>query len=111
MYPKLFTVNATAGGNSVSPAYVVDTYNNPTTIALIVDVSGSVGYTVQDTAVDPRTTNLNTASVSWQNHQYLVNQTTASAGNYAFPPAAIRILVSAGTGQVTFTIIAAGPSQ
>lgn len=110
MQRKLFTVDATAGGNSVSPVWVVDTFNNPCNIALEVGVSGSVGYTVQHTLADPRTINLNTnATVTWLNHQYLLNMTTASAGNYAFPPTGIRLLVSAGTGQATFRIVQAGP--
>jgi len=114
MKPKSFTVDATAGGNSYSPAYTIDTYNNPCNIGMSVVVSGSVGYTVQHTFTDPRTNNLNdlTANQStWINHQYLINQTTTSAGNYAFPPSAIRLLVSGGTtGQAIFNIIQGGPA-
>lgn len=110
MYRKFFSIDATAGGNSISPVWVVDTYNNPCNIGLECRVSGTVGYTVQFTMVDPRTTDLNTnANVTWLNHQYLVNQTTTSAGNFAFPPSAIRAVVSAGTGQLSFRIVQAGP--
>lgn len=112
MQPKSFTVTATAGGNTYSPVVVVDTYNDPCNIALGIVVTGSALYTVQHNFTDPRTTNLNTVlSAGWMDHQFLVNQTTTSAGNYAFPPAAIRLsLGAAATATAVFTVIQGGPN-
>jgi len=112
MQPKVFTVTASAGGTSNSPVYVVDTYNVPANIALGVVVTGSASYTVQHNFTDPRTTNLNTLTTGWMDHQYLLNMTTTSAGNYAFPPAGIRLqLGAAASATATFTIIQAGASE
>lgn len=111
MQPHTFSVTASAGGITYSPVYVVDTFNNPTTIGLGVVVTGSASYTVQHTFTDPRTTNLNDINAAtWINHQFLVNQTTTSAGNYAFPPTAIRLaLAAAASATASFTVIQAGP--
>lgn len=120
MRPKVFTVTASAGGNTFSPAYPIDICNDPTDIGIGVDVifgSGSAGYTVQHTFDDPWAINLNTSPNGnstitgiWHNNSSLINQTTNGDTNYAFPPRAIRLLVSAAaSAQVRMVIVQAGP--
>lgn len=122
MRPKTFTVVGSAGGPTYSPAYPIDTYNNPTCIGIGVTVSGNTTIAdVQHTFTDPGTINLNVVSAGvWINNSTLVSATQAGATNgaydtnYAFPPRAIRLRVralsSAGTGErATITIQQAGP--
>lgn len=110
MRPKAFVVNATAGGVTYSPVFVVDSFNTPCNIGIGVIVSGSVVYDIQHSFVDPRTTNLNTSGTTgWFNNDVLTSATVSDDTNYAFPPAAIRLALRAGTGQATVTIIQAGP--
>jgi hypothetical protein len=94
------------GGGSVlnSTAFIPNRHSNPFNIGFGAIVTGTVTYSVQHTFDDP----LVVANPNWFNHN-LVNGLSASAdGNYAFPVAAIRLLVSAGTGSVQATIIQAG---
>lgn len=109
MQPKSFTIVGSAGGASVSPVYVVDTYQVPCNIGIGVVVSGTVVYDVQHTFANPQTTNLNTATVTWLNNDVLVSGTSTDDTNYAFPPSAIRLsLRAASSGQATINIIQAG---
>lgn len=111
MRPKTFTVNASAGGNTYSPAYIVDTYENPCNIGIGVITSGAVIYDVQHTFSDPFNINLN-SSVSagnWLNNTTLVSATTNGDTNYLAPPTAIRLRVRAGTGDATITLVQSGP--
>lgn len=114
MRPFTITVLASAGGNSVSPVYPIDVYNDPTNIGVGCDIiygAGSAGYTVQHTFDDWTTLNLNTASgIYWHNNATLANQTTNGDTNYAFPPRALRLLVSAAaSAAVRMVIVQAGP--
>lgn len=122
MRPKVFTVTASANGNTYSPAYPIDTYNDPTNIAVGVDiVYGFVSavFTVQHTFDDPFTLNLNspqsnalttTSGAVWHNNSIIVNSSANIDTNYAFPPRAIRLLLSAAvSAQVRMTIVQAGP--
>jgi hypothetical protein len=122
MRAKTFTVVGAAGGATYSPAYPIDTYNNPTCIGIGVVVSGAETIAdVQHTFGDPWSTNLNVVSaVAWLNNATLVSATAqnningATDTNYAFPPRAIRLrvraLTSAGAGNAaTITIQQAGP--
>lgn len=120
MRRKSFTVTASAGGTTYSPAYPVDTYNNPTDIGVIVDViygATSAIYDVQHTASDPWSINLNSspgantaAAGIWQNNSTLTSASTSNSTNYLAPPAAIRLaLRAAASAQAIITIIQAGP--
>ena len=119
---KTFIVGGSAGGPTYSPAWVVDTYNNPCNIGIAVTVSGPLAVAdVQHTFTDPFATNINVVSAAvWINNATLVSATQANNingttdTNYAFPPRAIRLrvraLASAGTGErATITIQQAGP--
>lgn len=122
MRPKVFSVVGSAGGVSHSPVYVVDHYNDPTSIGLAVTVSGVHTIAdVQHTFADPGENNLNAAvsAHAWVNHDTLVsanaaNQNGTMVSNYAHPPRAIRLRVrafsSASAGErATLTIVPAGP--
>lgn len=111
MRAKSFLVTGSAGGPTYSPAYVIDTYANPTCIGIGVTVSGNdTVVDVQHTFTDPFAGTDITANVSaavWINNATLTSATQAGAANgawdtnYAFPCRAIRMriraLASAGT--------------
>lgn len=124
MRAKVFTVVGSTGGPTYSPAYPIDTWNNPTNIGIGVTVSGNNTVAdVQHTFGDPWSVNLNVVSaVAWINNATLVSATAANNingttdTNYAFPPRAIRLrvraLASAGAGEAaTITIQQAGPEE
>lgn len=125
MKPKIFTVVGSAGGVTVSPAYVVDRFNNPINIGIGVVVSGNNTIAdVQHTFADVTTLNINSAvsAVAWINNATLVSASQAGAPNgaydtnYAFAPTAIRLrvraLASAGAGEAaTIVINQAGPDS
>jgi len=77
-------------------------------VALRVDVSGTVDYTVQST-FDDVTLDFNDRNYAWLDHDQanLVNGTTSQNGNYDKIPTATRcILNSYGSGgSIVFTII------
>lgn len=121
MRRKAFTVIASAGGNTYSPAFPIDTNSNPTDIAVAVDViygQTSAGFTVQHTFDDPWTINLNSpqstaltvsSGAVWNNNATIVNSSANITSNYIAPPTALRLLVSAAASAAfRFTIIQAG---
>jgi len=120
MRAKSFTVIASAGGTTYSPAFPIDTYNNPTDIGIGVQLiygAGSAIYDVQHTFSNPWQINLNanpTANTSatgiWENNSVLTSATTTGDTNYAFPPRAIRFaLRAAASARITGIIQQAGP--
>lgn len=104
-----WTAAVTVGTNSIASSRPVflDTMGWPNTM-LQVTVSGTVSYTLQQSADDPNVVGL--ASVVWQNHSdpALVNSSTSTQTNYFFTPFVSRILLNSGTGSVTYTITQAG---
>lgn len=121
MRPKSFTVTASAGGTTYSPAYPIDTFNNPTCIGIGVTIVGigSAVYDVQHTFSDPWSINLNanpTANTAatgiWLNNDVLTSATATDDTNYAFPPRAIRLaLRAAASATATININQAGPEE
>lgn len=124
MRAKTFTVVGSAGGATYSPAYPIDTWNNPCNIGIGVVVSGAETIAdVQHTFSDPWSINLNVVSAGvWINNATLVSATAANNingatdTNYAYPPRAIRLrvraLASAGAGNAaSITIQQAGPDS
>lgn len=120
MRAKTFTVVASAGGTTYSPAYPIDTFNNPTGIGIGVYILYGVGsavYDVQHTFTDPWSVNLNanpTGSTSttgiWLNNTTLASATQNGDTNYAFPPRAIRFaLRAAASASIQGTIQQTGP--
>lgn len=101
-------VTSSAGGQTKSGVYVPDVNVSPFNIAIGVAVNTTAKYTVQHTFTDPTSVDLNT-SATWLNHEFLVNASANSDGNYAFPVTGIRVIVSAASeGSVDFTLIQAG---
>lgn len=111
MRSKTFTVTASAGGVTYSPAFTVDTYGNPCNIGIGVVVTGSALYDVQHTFSDPWSTNLSISSNgTWLNNEILTSAATSDDTNYAFPPRAIRLAMRAAASATgTITIQQAGP--
>ena len=89
------------GSSSVMP---MNTYTSPFNVGFGVVVSGTVTYTIQHTFDNVQTV----ASPVWFSHPTIAAKTDNQDGNYAFPVAAIKILVTAGTGTATITVIQAG---
>jgi hypothetical protein len=111
MQPFTVTVQASAGGSTVSPAYVVCSRTNPCNIGIGVVTSGAT-YSVQHTFADPFAINLNASvsAVNWLNNDTLVSASVNDDTNYAFPPTAVRLRVNAGSGEATMTINQSGPN-
>jgi len=82
--------------------------STPYNVGFGVVVSGTVNYTVQHTFDNPWTT----ASPTWFNHPTVASLTTSQDGNYAFPVAAIKVVINSiagtGTSTVALTVIQAG---
>jgi len=70
---------------------------NPFAIGMGAIVSGTVTYNVEH-SFDPD-------SNEWFTHTNLVDKTVSCDGNYAFPIAALRLTITAGTGSVKLTVI------
>ena len=100
----------TAGSASAASNWVVvDRFPVPTNIAVFVVVSGTANYTIQHT---PSNVGLvGTSGVRVFNHETLVTLASSEDGNYAFPPAAIRLMsnpVTGASGNVEMTLIQSG---
>lgn len=93
------------GAGTTQPA-PLDIHGRPE-ISLQVVVDGTVDYTVQqtlDNVFDPAIT------PTWFPHPdtNLVAQTVNRQGNYAYVPAAVRLVVNSGSGTARLTIVQAG---
>lgn len=93
----------TGAGSSASAPMNIHT--SPFNVGFGVVVSGTVTYSIQHTFDD-----VFNASVTpvWFSHPSVSSLTVNSDGNYAFPVRAIKVLVTAGTGTATATLIQAG---
>jgi hypothetical protein len=95
---------ATKTGTGSSNVIATDTYISPFNVGFGVVVTGTVNYTVQHTFDNPQ----EVASPTWFSHPTVAAATTSQDGNYAFPVAAIKVLVNSGAGTATMTLIQAG---
>lgn len=98
---------ATKTGTGSSNVIATDTYISPFNVGFGVYVTGTANITIQHTFDNPQTT----ASPTWYNHPTVLNVALTNAGqdgNYAFPVAAIKVLVNSGAGTATLTVIQAG---
>jgi hypothetical protein len=94
-----------AGASASAP---MDQYLSPFNVGIGVVVSGTVNYTVQhtfDNVFDPLVV------PTWFSHPVLAGLTANADGNYAFPVAAIRVLVNSGAGSATATLLQAGAAR
>lgn len=95
-----------SGGAKTSAALPFDIYNRPE-CSLQVVVTGTANYTVQQTLddiFDP------TVTPTWFDHPdtNLVAATANKQGNYAYIPAATRLVLNSGSGSARLTVIQAG---
>ena len=95
---------ATKTGTGSSNVLATDLYISPFNVGFGVVVTGTVTYTVQHTFDNPQTV----ASPVWFSHPTIASKSDNQDGNYAFPVAAIKVLVTAGAGTATMTMIQAG---
>jgi hypothetical protein len=95
---------ATKTGTGSSNVLSMDTYISPFNVGFGVVATGTVTYTVQHTFDNVQTV----ASPTWFPHPTIADKTDNQDGNYAFPVAAIKVLVTAGAGTATLTVIQAG---
>ena len=106
MRPISVTLSDASAGAKNSNPIVLDYFGDPA-VSLQVDITGTVNYTVQqtlDNVNDP------TATINWFNHpdSNLVSQAVTRQGNYAFVPAAVRLVLNSGTGSATLIVLQAG---
>lgn len=120
MRAKTFIVTSSAAGTTYSPAYPIDTWDNPTCIGVGVDIvygTTSALYDVQHTFSDPWAINLNANPIGntvttgiWHNNATLTSASVNGDTNYAFPPRAIRFALRAAvSAQIQGVIQQAGP--
>lgn len=95
-------VSKTGVGSSDSIPMNLD--STPFNVGFAVVVTGTVTYTVQHTFDNPWTT----TSPTWFDHPTVAGESANADGNYAFPVAAIKVAVTAGTGTAQLTVIQAG---
>ena len=107
------TGNVTIGTNGVggSPWVMLDPWALPA-VAVQLNVSGTVNYTLQQSLDDPNdpTNPTTAASMTWIDSAdtAVVAATTAQQTNYAFTPRYVRVLLNSGAGSATATIIQSG---
>ena len=107
------TGNVTIGTNGVggSPWVMLDPWALPA-VAVQLNVSGTVNYTLQQSLDDPNdpTNPTTAASMTWIDSAdtEVVAATTAQQTNYAFTPRYVRVLLNSGAGSTTATIIQSG---
>jgi len=104
MRPVVFSIT----GVGTSAVYPPDSYVSPFNIALAVNVTGTVTYSVQYTFDDVFAASFNPATASWTDHPSLTAQTTSKDSNIAYPVRGVRLNVTAGTGTARLTAIQAG---
>ena len=96
-------VSKTGVGSSAAIPMNLD--STPFNVGFGVVVTGTVTYTVQHTFDNPWTT----ATPVWFDHPTVAAVVNANAdGNYAFPVAAIKVVVTSGAGTAALTVIQAG---
>jgi len=104
-------VRVSTSGISVSPVIPIDQYLNPTNIGLGVDITGVATVTVEHTFDDVFAEDFNPATAVWFPHPTLAGIAVDSDGNYAFPPAGIRLNQTLGAGSATLNVIQAGATS
>jgi len=96
-------VSKTGVGSSASIPMNLD--STPFNVGFGVVATGTVTYTVQHTFDNP----WETATPVWFNHPTVAAIVSTNAdGNYAFPVAAIKVVVTSGAGTAQLTVIQAG---
>lgn len=108
-----FTGAVTVGTNGIASSRPVriDSWADAQ-VALAVNVSGTVNYTVQQTLDDPNSVTNPTAypSITWIDHAdtALVAATASKQGNYGYAPVWTRVTLNSGSGTVTMRVNQSG---
>ena len=90
-------------GTGSSSSLVMNTNITPFNVGFGVSVTGTVTYTIQHTFDSPAT-----GFTTWYPHPTIANEIDNQDGNYAFPVTGIKLLVTAGDGTATLSLIQAG---
>lgn len=101
-------ITYTVAGTAPSPVAAIDHYISPSNVALNVQVTGTVDYTVQYTFDDIFAADYNPSTGNWTNHPTLTAQTTTKDSNIAYPVRGVRILLNSGNGTAKLTVIQGG---
>ena len=105
-------VTVTVTSVTTSAVIPLDHFQPPSTVAIGVKLGSGVAatYKVEHTFDDVFAAGFSPASATWFDHPVLVAKTANADGNYAYPPTAIRLNVSAYTGSngVTMVVNTAG---
>lgn len=89
-------------GTGTSEWIPLDYKQNPFNVGLGCTINGTITYDIEHTFDDIWDTTITPVAFK---HSTLVGQTANKDGNYAFPIRAVRINNTAGTGDVTLTIL------
>ena len=98
------SVELGTNGVGASPWFLVPPRRNEFSMAIGTYPTGTVNWTVQftlDQVFDAQYNLLPTVVPYWFSHSVITGVSSAIAGNFAFPPTAVRTLVNSGTGTVT----------
>lgn len=105
MRPCVYTITGVGNSSVMAP----DAYISPFSVAINVQVTGTVTYTVQYTFDNVFAAGYNPATGNWTNHAQLTAQTATKDANIAYPCTGIRLTTAGGsTGTAVITIIQAG---
>lgn len=101
---RQIVISQTGAGTSVT--IPLDIHGRPE-ISLQVAVTGTVNWTLQQSLDNPFDASI---TPTWIDHPdtNMVAQTVARQGNYAYVPAALRLVVNSGSGTARLTVIQAG---
>lgn len=103
---KSVTLSDASGGAKQSAALPLDIHGG-SEVALQVDVTGTANFTVQQTLDNVFDS---TVTPVWIAHpdSNLAAATADVQGNYAYAPAAIRLVLNSGSGSAKLTVIQLG---
>lgn len=104
MRPTTVTVT----GIGVSTPIVMERGTAPSNASVGVKISATATYTVEYTYDDVFASTFTPAGATWFPLAAMSAKTANADGNFAFPPMACRLNVSASTGTATMVLITAG---
>jgi hypothetical protein len=111
MTPITVTVSNASGGVKYTRWVRLDSWALPN-VAVQLNVTGSVSYTLQTTMDDPNspTNPVSVNNVTWfnSNDSSVVNASASAQTNFVFLPTFARVQLNSGSGSVTATFAQAG---
>lgn len=103
-------IYASQTGVGAAEPITFDTFITPFNVTVAMLLSGAATYSLQYTLDNVLVPGYNPATGNWFPHPDATAVTTTGVVNFAFPVAACRLVVTAGTGTVNLTAIQAGMS-